>query len=76
LCFVLLPAHFFVFAVTGGQVFRWAEKAVAQGERDGFFMMGYCFERGEGIPVDLTRAKQNYFEAAKLGHVAAMTGER
>lgn len=52
--------------------FKWAKQAALQGERDGFYMLGHCFERGVGCEKDLDKAKENYLRAADLGHVSAM----
>jgi hypothetical protein len=58
---------------TGGEErCRWAQKSAAQGERDGFFWFGRCFEGGEGCERDVERAKENYLIAAELGYVDAM----
>jgi hypothetical protein len=51
--------------------FRWAEKSAAQGERDGFYELGYCYQYGWGWK-DLERAKENFLAAAELGYVNAM----
>jgi hypothetical protein len=37
----------------GQERFGWAEKSAAQGERDGFLKLGYCYERGTGCVKDL-----------------------
>jgi hypothetical protein len=46
----------------------WAEKSCAQGERDGFFYLGRCFD-DEG---DVEKAKQNYLVCANFGDCVAM----
>jgi TPR repeat protein len=51
---------------------RWAEKSAAQGERDGFYQLGYCYLHGFGCEQDRERAKQNFLFAAELGDVYAM----
>ena len=56
----------------GEDRFRWAVKSAAQGERDGFCYLGYCYRDGFGCEVDVERAKENYLVAAELGHVYAM----
>jgi TPR repeat protein len=56
----------------GLERFTFASQAAAQGERDGFYYLGVCVERGEGCERDLEKAKENYLLAAKMGHVAAM----
>jgi TPR repeat protein len=52
--------------------FRWAEKSVAQGERDGFYYLARCYRDGIGCGKDLERAKENFFVSAELGNVYAM----
>ena len=49
-----------------------AQNAALQGERDGFHMLGICFEYGEGCEKNMEKAKENYRLASNLGHVAAM----
>jgi hypothetical protein len=56
----------------GQECFRWAEKSVAQGERDGFYWLGFCHEDGHGCEKNVERAKENFLIAAELGHVHAM----
>jgi TPR repeat protein len=57
----------------GEESFQWAEKSVAQGERDGFFVLGRCYRDGSalgsGCEEDLERAKENFLVASELGHV-------
>jgi hypothetical protein len=56
------------------ECFRWAEKSAAQGERDGFTRLGYCYRHGEGCVGDAERAVVNFLVAIELGHVDAMAG--
>jgi hypothetical protein len=56
----------------GLERFTFASQAAAQGERDGFFHLGHCFERAVGCERDLEKAKENYFLAAKMEHVIVM----
>jgi hypothetical protein len=56
----------------GQEKFRFAHLAAAQGERDGFFRLGFCFRDGEGCEEDLDKAKENFLRASELGHVWAM----
>jgi TPR repeat protein len=56
----------------GEDRFRWAVKSAAQGERNGFCYLGYCYRDGFGCEVDVKRAKENYLVAAELGHVFSM----
>jgi TPR repeat protein len=48
--------------------FKFAQLSAAQGERDGFYWLGICFDRGEGCVKDLDKAKQNFLSAINLGH--------
>jgi hypothetical protein len=52
--------------------FRWAEKSAAQGERDGFYLLGRYYRDGIGCQKGMERAKENYLFAAELGRVNAM----
>jgi hypothetical protein len=52
--------------------FQWTEKSVAQGERDGFFLLGCCHRDGVVCERNVERAKENFLIAAELGHVDAM----
>jgi TPR repeat protein len=47
-------------------------KSTAQGERDGFYWLGRCYEDGSGCEQDAERGKANILIAAELGHVNAM----
>ncbi len=51
---------------------RWAQKSVAQGERNGFYLLGICYQFGDGCEEDMEKAKHNYQIAAELGNVLAM----
>jgi hypothetical protein len=55
-----------------GERYKVAENSAAQGERDGFYYLGHCFQGGYGCAIDLERAKENYLIAAELGSVSAM----
>jgi TPR repeat protein len=57
----------------GERSFVWAEKAAVQGERDGFTRLGYYYASREGCKKDIERAKENYWVAAELGSVVAMS---
>jgi hypothetical protein len=61
-----------VWRTVGEESFLWVEKSAAQGERDGFYHLGYCYRLGEGCEQDLERAKENFLAAAELGHVDSM----
>ena len=51
---------------TGKEKFSLSLRASLQGERDGFFSLGWCYEHGLGCEQDLSKAKENYLLAAKL----------
>jgi TPR repeat protein len=56
----------------GEEKFHLAQLAAAQGERDGFFMLGCCFRDGDGCKKDSEKAKENFLLASEAGHVSAM----
>jgi hypothetical protein len=56
----------------GVEKFKFSELAAAQGERDGFYWLGWCFLFGEGCEKDLDMAKENFLLASELGYVWAM----
>jgi TPR repeat protein len=56
----------------GEERFKFAQLAAAQGERDGFGVLGRCFRVGEGCEKDLDKAKENFLRASELGRVWAM----
>ena len=46
---------------TQGEKFKFAQlAAAAQGERDGFAWLGYCFRDGEGCEKDLERQRKTF----------------
>jgi hypothetical protein len=47
--------------------FLWAEISAAQGERDGFFLLGYCYRDGIACDKDEERAEENYLVAVSSG---------
>ena len=47
-------------------------RASLQGERDGFYSLGWCYVPGHGCEQDLIKAKDNLLLAAQLNHVEAM----
>jgi hypothetical protein len=52
--------------------FKYALEAARQREREGFFLLGLCFEIGDGCEENEDKARENYLLAASLGHVSAM----
>ncbi len=61
-----------VWMTYGEARFRWAEQSAAQGERDGFYGIGFCYIYGEGCEQNLEKAKKFLLFAANLGCVDAM----
>jgi|JI10StandDraft_1071094.scaffolds.fasta_scaffold305203_1 hypothetical protein len=57
---------------SGEDAFQFAQLAAAQGEREGFFQLGWCLQNGEGCEEDLDKARENFLLASELGHVLAM----
>jgi hypothetical protein len=57
---------------SGRERFGWSEKSARQGERDGFFRLGRCYQVGDGCEKDVQRAKDNFLKAAELENVSAM----
>jgi hypothetical protein len=56
----------------GHEMFEFAQLAAAQGERDGFAMLGFCLRDGIGCKKDFDKAKENFLLACELGLVLAM----
>jgi hypothetical protein len=54
------------------EMFRRAEKSAAQGERDGYYWLGICYQYGRGRIEDVERAKEYFLAAAELGDTGAM----
>ncbi len=53
------------------EAFRFAQLAVTQHERDGFYWLGFCFRNGIGCEKDLNLAKENFLIAVELGRISA-----
>jgi TPR repeat protein len=58
----------------GDEKFKPALLAAAQGERDGFAVLGYCLRDGEGCEEDLDKAKETFLVGSELGDVWAIHG--
>jgi TPR repeat protein len=54
-----------------GDAFLWAQRAAEQGERYGYFQLGYCLSVGKGCARDRLKAVQLFKEAAELEHARA-----
>lgn len=50
----------------------WLERAVAQGDAEGQWILGYCYDTGTGVLRDHARARRLYELAAAQGHGNAM----
>jgi TPR repeat protein len=57
----------------GKEAFEFAQLAAAQGERDGFYALGWCFLFCKDVQRDQNKAKENFLLASELGHVLAMS---
>lgn len=53
--------------------FKFAQLAAKNNERDGFYVLGTCYEQGIGCVVDLKSATTNFTFAANLNHSFAMS---
>jgi hypothetical protein len=47
--------------------FVFAQRAAAQGERNGFYWLGVCFLTGEGCEVNVSNAKNHFLSAVECG---------
>ena len=54
------------------ECFRFASLAASQGERDGSFWLGHCYQDGVGCEKNLEEAKKNYMLGIKMGCVYSM----
>jgi hypothetical protein len=65
------PAQAWLSTICGTlrEKLAWAEKAAAQGDRDGLFMLGFALLSGSD--ADRARALRLFADAAELGHVVA-----
>jgi TPR repeat protein len=60
-------------AVTrGDEWLKFAQLAAAQGERDGFSRLGWCFRGGAGCERNLDKAIENFLLASELGVISAL----
>jgi TPR repeat protein len=57
----------------GLEKFKFAQLAAAQGDRDGFFRLGFCARVADGCEQDLNKAKENFLRASQLGDVYSMS---
>ncbi len=60
-----------VFVENKEEAFGLARLAANQHERDGFWLLGRYFLKGDGSGKDVNLAKENILHAAELGHVFA-----
>jgi hypothetical protein len=59
-------------ASTSEEKFDFAKSAAGQLERNGFYWLGWSYERGSGCEKDLEKARECFLAAAQLGHVSSM----
>lgn len=52
-----------------GQCVVYLEKAADQGHAKALFNLGLIYERGQGVALDLEKARLCYTEAAALGNI-------
>jgi hypothetical protein len=56
----------------GEEGFEWTRKSAAQGERDGFYWLGRCYEDETACKGDVVKARENYRMASQLGDCEGM----
>jgi hypothetical protein len=56
----------------GQERFQWAVKSAAQGEREGYYSLGWCYKSSIGCNRHVSWASENLLNAAELGFVDAM----
>jgi hypothetical protein len=57
----------------GLERFKFVQLAAMQGDRDGFFRLGFCARVADGCEQDLNKAKENFLRASQLGDVYSMS---
>lgn len=50
------------------EAFKWAKKSADQGNVDGLYILGLCYEHGRGTDFDYEKSNKAYETAAKKGH--------
>lgn len=55
------------------EAFLYAERAASKGHRRAIFALGYFFEVGVGVPIDLRKARGWYVRAAEKKHPKALS---
>ncbi len=55
-----------------GNAFLWYKKAAEAGDRESMYIVGNCFEEGEGTLVNISEALKWYKKSAEAGYVRAM----
>ncbi len=61
-----------IMTLMDDESFRRAEISAAQGDRDGFYSLGHCYNYGEGCEKNVELAKEFLLIAAELGNVCSM----
>lgn len=65
------PPFFEVVEEDRRNAFKWFQKSAEQGNADAVYNLSCCYERGEGTPRHLTKAREFLRKAAELGHLEA-----
>lgn len=65
-------AMFFTFVKNDTEKFDWAVRSAAQGERDGFCRLAWCYSKGVGCEKNETTFLELVHSAAKLGDLDSM----
>jgi len=50
---------------------HWYQQAAHNEHPDGYYGLGWCYEHGQGVPIDLRKALQCYERAMNLAHESA-----
>ena len=53
------------------QALSWLQSSASQNKPDAQFVLGYLYEHGKGLPLDFTKAAENYRRAALQGYPPA-----
>ena len=58
-------------AINHEEAFKWYAKAADEGDSDGMWRLGMCYENGMGVNMDWDMAREWYEKASKLGNKKA-----
>ena len=53
------------------QALSWLQSSASQNKPDAQFVLGYLYEHGKGLPLDFSKAAENYRRAALQGYSPA-----